>query len=92
MLVLYVSNCRHLLRRRCVRQETAFYVTDFAVQDIAEIGPIMHLLQDQVIHVNMVVRLKGLKGSVSLSSFVETLVLALFNPLTLILLSGRLKI
>ncbi|KIK62183.1 hypothetical protein GYMLUDRAFT_242871 [Collybiopsis luxurians FD-317 M1] len=64
VLVIYVTDRRHLFPGSQVHRETAFYVTDADVRDIGDVESIKDVLQDEVIRINMEARKKGYKGSV----------------------------
>ncbi|KIK58934.1 hypothetical protein GYMLUDRAFT_245711 [Collybiopsis luxurians FD-317 M1] len=64
VLVIYVTDRRHLFPGSRVHRETAFYVTDANVRDIGNVESIKDMLQDEVVRINMEARKKGYKGSV----------------------------
>ncbi|KIK51448.1 hypothetical protein GYMLUDRAFT_252064 [Collybiopsis luxurians FD-317 M1] len=64
VLVVCVSDRRNLFPGSRVHRETAFYVTEVMVHDIAQVGPVRDILQDEVVRVNIDARTKGMKGAV----------------------------
>ncbi|KIK50307.1 hypothetical protein GYMLUDRAFT_253092 [Collybiopsis luxurians FD-317 M1] len=64
VLVIHVSDRRHLFPTSRIRPETSFYVVCVSIYEIARVGPFSDILQREVIRVNVEMRKKGLKGAV----------------------------